>query len=482
MAPAPVDLPILRFGEPYTSLDVTELTDTRSGAVVARLSMANTGLISRDLLKVGEAAAKLRELSTAKLIAIAKQAAELFMTATLPLGNTQQSPDDYVAQLAATSGLPFTLCRANMTKVERALLETERVIAGLTRGLPLEILDTGEGAVGGIPVSYAPTTEALGCVLPSNSPGVNSIWLPSIALRTPVIMKPGREEPWTPLRLIAAFVAAGCPREAFGFYPTSHEGADMILRRCGRGIVFGSDATTSRYADDPGIERHGTGRSKILLGADCIERWPDYLDLLATSVAANGGRSCVNASAIVLPAGHEAAADALADALAKRLATIEARGREDDQAGLASFANPAMADWLEGVIEQGLRTAGAEDITARHRDGPRRVTLDGADFLLPTIVRCADFDHPLSNTELLFPYASVVTVPRDELVRRIGPSLVVTAITEDPVLQRELLAARHVDRLNLGPIPTTTVEWDQPHEGNLFESLYQRRAFQRAGR
>ena len=34
--------------------------------------------------------------------------------------------------------------------------------------------------------------------------------------------------------------------------------------------------------------------------------------------------------------------------------------------------------------------------------------------------------------------------------------------------------------LNLGPIPTPRISWDQPHEGNLFDHLYARRAFQSA--
>ena len=35
-----------------------------------------------------------------------------------------------------------------------------------------------------------------------------------------------------------------------------------------------------------------------------------------------------------------------------------------------------------------------------------------------------------------------------------------------------------VDRLNVGPIPTNVISWDQPHEGNLFEHLYARRSYQ----
>ena len=54
-------------------------------------------------------------------------------------------------------------------------------------------------------------------------------------------------------------------------------------------------------------------------------------------------------------------------------------------------------------------------------------------------------------------------------------------LTQDDGLVRQLLDAPHVDRLNVGPIPTCTVSWDQPHEGNLFEHLYHRRAFQAAG-
>ena len=42
-----------------------------------------------------------------------------------------------------------------------------------------------------------------------------------------------------------------------------------------------------------------------------------------------------------------------------------------------------------------------------------------------------------------------------------------------------LLASPHIDRLNFGPVPTMQISWDQPHEGNLFEFLYKRRAFER---
>ena len=61
-----------------------------------------------------------------------------------------------------------------------------------------------------------------------------------------------------------------------------------------------------------------------------------------------------------------------------------------------------------------------------------------------------------------------------------GKTLVVTALTRDRALLDRLLTSSHVDRLNVGAIPTNQISWDQPHEGNLFEHLYARRSFQQS--
>ena len=53
-------------------------------------------------------------------------------------------------------------------------------------------------------------------------------------------------------------------------------------------------------------------------------------------------------------------------------------------------------------------------------------------------------------------------------------------LTSDRPLLDRLLASPLVDRLNVGPIATNHISWDQPHEGNLFEHLYARRSFQAA--
>ena len=97
-------------------------------------------------------------------------------------------------------------------------------------------------------------------------------------------------------------------------------------------------------------------------------------------------------------------------------------------------------------------------------------------------VRCESRSHPLANREFLFPFASVVEVPPADapLPRRSARA------GRDGTHERSRRSPRcshrpTVDRLNVGPIPTTQIGWDQPHEGNLFEHLYaRRRSSQRA--
>ncbi|HZR17536.1 MAG TPA: aldehyde dehydrogenase family protein [Verrucomicrobiae bacterium] len=471
-------LPALRRGKPYASLDQIEVRDCRSGEPLARISQVNGGIVRKDFARIGEARAALKRFSCEELLALCQKAADLFLNATLPLGDQghTQSPEQYLTTLSATSGLPFVMIRRNSQKISQALANMRLILNGLTRGLDLKVIDHAIGEQSGSRLSFYPAGQCLGLVMPSNSPAVNSLWLPAIPLKIPVLLKPGRDEPWTPYRIIQAFIAAGCPAEAFGFYPTDHEGAAEILRSAGRALVFGDKSTTAPYANNPAIQIHGPGFSKILLGEDQVERWPEFIDLMVSSICENGGRSCINASAIVVP---KYAAE-IAEALASKLGPITPLPPEDGNARLSAFANPKMADGIDAMLEEGLRTPGAVDVTASHRNGPRKTIFQGGVYLRPTIVRCDSFAHPLANREFLFPYASVVEAPQADMLKLIGPSLVVTALTEDPQFREALLESPLIDRLNLGPIPTMRISWDQPHEGNMFEFLYRRRALELA--
>lgn len=470
-----IHIPILRKGTLYKSIDVARVSHYRTRETFVELSQANAGLIRRDLLDQDKMRAALTEFSTEQLLAICKAAAEYYMNETLPVGDAEQTPDDYVRQLSATTGMPHVLVRRNMKKIYGAMAEMESMIAGLTRGLDLKILDDGFGVHEGHAVSFFARTNSLGVILPSNSPGVHSLWIPAIAMKVALVLKPGSSEPWSPYRIAQAMIKAGIPQEAFGYYPTDHGGSGAILNNCGRGMFFGDSSAVGRYANDPRIELHGTGYSKVIIGEDCIDDWEKYLDVMAASIVENGGRSCINASGVWVPRHGKA----IAEALAQRLAEVKPRDEEDPNAQISPFANADVAKRISAIVDSGLREAGATDETAKYRDA-RLVEWNGATYLLPTIVHCESHEHPLANREFLFPFASVVEVPQDQLLSAIGPSLVVTAITNDQQFIDRIVTSPHVDRLNIGAIPTMQISWDQPHEGNLFEHLYARRAFQRA--
>lgn len=471
-------LPALRRGRPYESLDKSQLVDHSTGNALVSISQVNAGIIRKDMARIAESRVALKRFTVAQMLEICSKAGEQFLKATLPLGDKghTQSPQQYLETLSRTSGLPHNMVRRNMNKINDSLQNMREVLNGLTRGLPLDAIDKGVGEQNGSTVCFFPRTNALGVVMPSNSPAVNSLWLPSIALKIPVVIKPGREEPWTPYRLIQAFIAAGCPAEAFGFYPTDHEGSGEILRSCGRALIFGDKNTTAQYANNPNIQVHGPGYSKILIGEDEIERWPEFIDMIAGAISENGGRSCINASAVVVPK-H---AREIADALAKKLGPVAPLAPTDENAKLSGFANAKMAEFIDATIEEGLKTSGAEDLTAKYRNGPRKSEFQGGTYMRPTIVLCDSFNHPLANKEFLCPYASVVEVPQNKMLEQIGPSLAITAITRDKNFIDALMESTLIDRLNIGPISTMKVSWSQPHEGNMFEFLYKRRSLELA--
>jgi acyl-CoA reductase-like NAD-dependent aldehyde dehydrogenase len=475
-----VHIPLLRRGVPYRSIDVARIAHHATGAPFAEISQANAGLIRRDLLSQDAMRTSLTAFTVQSLIDMTARAADHFLHDALPLGDTSQSPDDYVVQLSSTTGMPYVMVRRNMQRLVSVMQNLPDILRGLTRGLDYAILDHGFGEVNGQAFSFYPHAKALGVVLPSNSPGVHGLWIPAIAMKTPLVLRPGGTEPWTPFRLIQAFMKAGVPGDAFNYFPSDHAGAATIVRSTGRSMFFGDVTAVGSVAGDPKVELHGPGYSKVLFGADQAANWHEYLDLIAGSVAENGGRSCVNASGVWMPShGRE-----LAEALAAKLVAIEPRAAIDPAAEISPFVDARVAERISGQIDAALHEPGAEDVTMRLRKGPRLIKAHGATFLLPTVIHCTSSEHPLANREFLFPFVSVVDVTQEQMEtmpESAGPTLSATALTNDQALITRLVQSDLIGRLNLGPLRTNRIAWDQPHEGNLFDHLYARRAFQIAG-
>jgi acyl-CoA reductase-like NAD-dependent aldehyde dehydrogenase len=470
-------LPVLRWGQPYDSLEKDEVVHFSTGEPIATVSRANGGLIQRDMRKAQRARDVLRAIPIEELIARAGKAGELYMNATLPMGDGTQSPDEFARAQSASTGLPERMCRANMKKNGFVLAEMRKILDNLTRGLSLDVLSTGHGVERGVPISFQVQSPVVGLVLPSNSPGVHTLWLPIIPLQLGLVLKPGPQEPWTPYRMTEAFFQAGVPREAISLYPGGGDVGAAVLDAVDRTMIFGGQPTVDRYRGNPKVQAHGPGFSKIVIGDDVVDRWEQFLDMMVDSVFLNSGRGCINCSGI-WASRHTRE---IADAVAKRLAAAVPLPPDHPEASLAAFTVPGVADAISQSIDADLQAPGVIEVTAKYRDGtPRLVKQGRADYLLPTVLHCESPDAAAAKKEYMFPFVAVVECPQAKVLEAIGPTLVCTALTNDPALQRRLLDAVHVDRLNLGPVPTTQLNWLQPHEGNLIDFLFRARAFQTA--
>jgi acyl-CoA reductase-like NAD-dependent aldehyde dehydrogenase len=471
-----LNLPVIRWGEPYDSMEVDEVVHFSTGEPIARVSRANGGLIQRDARKAQRAREVLREIPIDDLIAKVGKAGELYMNATLPMGTGTQTADEFVHAQSASTGLPERMCRANMKKNAFVLSEMRNILESLTRGLSLDVLSTGKGEERGVPISYQAQSPVLGLVLPSNSPGVHALWMPIIPMQIGLVLKPGPQEPWTPYRMASAFAEAGIPKAAISIYPGGADVGAAVLDACPRSVVFGGQPTVDRYRGNPRVQAHGPGFSKILLGDDQVDRWEQYLDMMVEGVFINSGRSCINTSGI-WASRHTRE---IADAVAQRLAAIRPLPPEHPDAALAAFTVPGVAEAISNSIDADLKASGVTDVTAKYRDADRLVRNGKSDYLLPTVVHASSPDAAIAQKEFMFPFVTVVECPESKMLESIGPTLVCSAVTCNEAFRRRLLDAVHIDRLNLGPVPTTQLNWRQPHEGNIVEFLFRARAFQSA--
>ena len=141
-----------------------------------------------------------------------------------------------------------------------------------------------------------------------------------------------------------------------------------------------------------------------------------------------------------------------------------------------------MADFIDAQIEDGLKTPGAEDVTAKYRGGPRKVVFEGGVYPAPDhravrLLRASAGEQgiplPLRQRRARARRREMLATNRLH-ARRARPS------RRTRPSSRELEAFGEIDRLNIGPVSTMKISWDQPHEGNMFEFLWKRRSIERA--
>ena len=128
------------------------------------------------------------------------------------------------------------------------------------------------------------------------------------------------------------------------------------------------------------------------------------------------------------------------------------------------------------MVQQDIAESGVTDMTASY--GERLVERERSAYLRPMVVTADSPQRGVAMKEYMFPFVSIVQCSQKDMIKSIGPTLVGTALTADAAWIDDLTNATHIDRLNIGPMPTSRLNWLQPHEGNLIDFLFRSRAYQ----
>src|SRR5260370_1258947 len=76
-----LNIPVLRWGRPYTSLEVEDVIHFSTGEALAKVSKANPGLLAKDIRQAQRARDVLCDIPIRDLISMMKKAAGLYKDA-----------------------------------------------------------------------------------------------------------------------------------------------------------------------------------------------------------------------------------------------------------------------------------------------------------------------------------------------------------------------------------------------------------------
>jgi acyl-CoA reductase-like NAD-dependent aldehyde dehydrogenase len=300
---------------------------------------------------------------------------------------------------------------------------------------------------------------------PGNHPGVHSLWLEALALGYRVAVRPSRRDPFTPHRLISALRAAGFGDDQVVLLPTGYDTADAILRGADLAMAYGGDDVMRKYAAQSKMLPQGPGRSKILLTADVD--WREHLDVIVASISDEGGRGCVNTTAVFV----EGDTTAVAQAVAERLAAVPSLPPEDEHAVLPVLP---VADAQQ--IERYLLAEAAGTVPWLGGDGVVDELGDGSAVLRPAVHQLDRPDADQAGVELSFPCVWVAPWTPEAGLEPFKETLVLTAITGDTRLVDALVAEPSISNVYVGDHPTYWIEPGIPHDGYLADFLMRTKA------
>ncbi|MFR9795362.1 aldehyde dehydrogenase family protein [Streptomyces sp. MS06] len=441
-------VPALRTGEERTSRD-TRVLHGVTGEALATVHEVPP-LVARLTIKVMRQSP---ELDLDERLSVLAEAGRLFAKATLG----GQSPEEYCRLQALASGVPVGAARGVLERVAR---DGESLGEVVRRQIPAGAGDTARWVRRG---------RVLSVIAPSNHPGTHGAWLQALAMGYRVAVRPGGRDPFTPLRLVRALLAAGLHPGWISLLPGGHRTADALIEAGDLALVYGGEDTVARLRGDDRVLVRGPGRSKILVdsGDEAL------LDHLVTEIAGDGGVRCTNTTAVLTTGDHRR----LAEQLAERLAALPAHPVTDPRAALPVRPRPEA----EALRAAAAAAAGpAPDLVAAHcPDGPLAPVGGSAVALRPAVFPLDSCDHPALATELPFPCAWVAPWRRTDGMAPLDDSLALGLLTEDASLVDQALAMPGVRTVVHGPVARWWQDPYLPHDGYLGQFLNEARGYAR---
>lgn len=440
---------------PYRTRNRLPLTDV-AGAPLGELSLVPSLFVTRAMKALRTA----RPLPVAERASAIAAAGELFAT-----GEVDGMPvAEYQHTVSRLAGTPISTVRSATDMIARfAAGAYDRVLqAARPVGAATDWRDDRmrEGAAVWIRRGEVFAVHAAG-----NHPAVHAGWLEAVAAGYRVAVRPSRREPLTPYRLVAALRAAGFGDDQVVLLPTDHTVADDILRAADLGMVYGGQDVIDKYANHPTVLPNGPGRSKILITAD--HDWRDHVDLIVDSVSAQGGRGCVNTTAVFV----EGDPAPVAAAVAERLAALPTLPPQDEKAILPTYSLAAARS-----IESYLLSKAAGVRAHLGGDGVVEELAGGGAVLRPAVFELADPLAAQARIELGFPCVWVAPWTREVGTEPLRDTLVLTAVTADEPLLDELMNDPSIRNLYIGDHPTHWMAPGVPHDGFLGEFLMRSKA------
>lgn len=474
----PIEIPLLRGGEEYVTKRCVELFDYRSNKI-GEIAECPAVILSQaqQKAKTEGLQAFRKDLKISEILDGFRTASDVFRNNGVEIGNYDLSPGDYAKLVTLSTGIPLSVVEQGIEAIKDVMKMMEEILMVQTPDGRIGAYDDFIARRNGTCFGWVPRGKDLGVVLPSNHMGTNILWLICYATKYPAIIRPSSDEILTPIRLAKAFYETGFPKHSLYVLPSGYGLIPSLIDGCDRSIIFGSERVISMYKNRPNVKTFGPGRSKIVVGEDMCHDTELVKEIVIRSMVSDAGRGCINASALVLPCNGYS--EAIASAIAEEISKIRAIDPLDQRAEVPAIKDGRMAERMDGFIERGLNGhGGAKDITAEFRDSKRLMRNSGTSFMLPTVIHCDSYRHPLFGVELPSPFLSIVQVKDcKELCEATKDSLALSVITEDKKLVHKLLLEPSVKKVYNGNHVTCSVCPGEPHEGFLTDFLYEAKAY-----